>query len=211
MDITPGWTLATATASAVGAVGSWFAATRSLKSSRLAATATGGLTAIERERRHTELMPVFKFTLEEGQVGVADRGELAVELVGPSGLDYLDEVTIRILDEAGQDHWRRGLPDGVSEADAALFVWGPWEFNTGASADVSDNRTTRPRGYSRVDGKNWDRLSLTRTRPGSWMATTPEAWRREQPGPVRLSVTCRRDPYEPWFLLYELPCQPQAT
>ncbi|MGH3183360.1 MAG: hypothetical protein ACRDOE_15865, partial [Streptosporangiaceae bacterium] len=48
------------------------------------------------------------------------------------------------------------------------------EFNTGASAQVTGNRTTRPRPYSRADGQNWDRLSLMRTRPGHWMSMSQE-------------------------------------
>jgi hypothetical protein len=92
----------------------------------------------------------------------------------------------------------------VSPEEARRFVWGPWEFNTGASAQVADNRTTRPRSYSRPDGKNWDRLGLTRTRPGHWMGSmTPEQWRRQQAGPVRLQITCARGG-EQWILLREV-------
>jgi hypothetical protein len=111
-------------------------------------------------------------------------------------------VTIAILDESGQDHWGHGLPQGVTSEEAALFVWGAWEFNTGASAQVSDNRTTRPRPYSRVNGKNWDHLSLRRTRPGRWMTgTSPSAWEQQHEGkPVRLLISCRLAGYGPWFL-----------
>ena len=129
---------------------------------------------------------------------------MQVTLTGPDGLDRLDEVTIAILDEAGADHWAHGLPEKVSAEEARQFVWGPWEFNTGASAQVTGNRTTRPRPYSRPDGRNWDRLSLTRTRPGHWMgAMTPEQWQRDQDGPVRLQITCRRGD-EQWVLLREV-------
>lgn len=37
-----------------------------------------------------------------------------------------------------------------------MFVWGPWQFSTGASEQVASNRTTRPRAYSLTTGKNWD-------------------------------------------------------
>ncbi|MCW2688741.1 MAG: hypothetical protein JWR37_3631 [Mycobacterium sp.] len=182
-------------AAGAGGVGSW--------------AATARLTAIERGRRHSELTPEFEISCATDVNGAPDHGELVLTLVGPTGLDHLDEVTVRVLDETGQDHWGRGLPDGVSEEDAALFVWGPWEFNTGASKQVSDNRTTRPRLYSRVDGKNWDRLALRRTKPGHWMSDrAPERWRHKHPGPLRISITCRRDPYEPWFLLHEIPAGP---
>ena len=32
-------------------------------------------------------------------------------------------VTVTILDEAGQDHWTRGLPDDVMQEEAEMFVW----------------------------------------------------------------------------------------
>jgi hypothetical protein len=193
--------------SAVAGVGAWFAARRSAGSSERAADAAGRLTAIESERTHRDLIPEFRLRLDEGHQGVSDNGELTVELFGPAGLDFLDEVTIEILDEAGQDHWARGFPDGF-EKEAARFVWGPWEFNAGAAFQVADNKVTKPRRYSRVDGKNWDRLSLKRTRPGSWMTgTMPDAWQKQVQGPMRLSVNCRREGYAPWYLLYEVSAQ----
>jgi hypothetical protein len=130
-----------------------------------------------------------------------------VTLTGPDGLDRLDEVTIVILDESGANHWAHGYPSGVNEEDAGRFVWGPWEFNTGASAQVTDNRTTRPRPYSRADGQNWDRLSLMRTRPGHWMSMSQEQWQKQSEGPVRLQITGRRGS-EQWILLREV--EPRA-
>lgn len=112
-------------------------------------------------------------------------------------------MTIVILDEAGADHWARGFPSGVTEEDARQFVWGPWQFNTGASAQVTDNRTTRPRPYSRADGRNWDRLSLERTRPGRWMSMSPEQWKKQREGPIRLQITCQLAG-EQWVLLQEI-------
>ncbi len=49
---------------------------------------------------------------------------LNVVLVG-GRLEHV-AVTVTILDGAGQDHWTRGLPDGVNqaEAEAEAFVWG---------------------------------------------------------------------------------------
>jgi hypothetical protein len=189
----------------VAGIGSWFAATRSLRSSRKAAGATASLTAIEQHRRWTELTPKFRFTLTEEQNGIKDKGQLEVLLLGPTGLDYLDEVVIRIVDEKGAPG-SGNRPTRVSEEEASLLVWGPWEFNTGASAQVSDNRTTVPRGYSRLTGKNWDHLALNRTRPGHWMTgMTPETWRQERTEHLRLAITCRRDPYPVWYLLCDVP------
>ena len=36
-------------------------------------------------------------------------------------LESLDEVTLTILDD--QDHWAAGLPDGVTQDEAEVFVW----------------------------------------------------------------------------------------
>lgn len=188
-------------AAAVAAIGSWRAATTANE------TATR-MASIERDRRHEELAPKFRVTCAE----VANAGgfaELGVTLTG-GGLDHLDELTIEILDETGSDHWARGLPQGVTQEQAAMFVWGPWEFNTGASDQVVSNRRSKPRPYSRMSGQNWDVLSLQRTRPGHWMTATGAGdWRDEHGGPVRLLLTCRCDAYEPWSLLYEIPVEAQ--
>jgi hypothetical protein len=156
--------------------------------------------AIEQDRRHEELMPDFEITCTVRETA-NDSADLRVSLTG-GGLEYLDEVVLTILDETGRDHWTRGLPDGVTQEQAEAFVWGPWEFNTGASTQVVSNRETVPRPYSRVSGKNWDLLSLTPTRPGCWMTGTgQDDWRKQyRDHPVRLLITCRRKGYEPWFV-----------
>ena len=53
-------------------------------------------------------------------------------------------VSVTILDEARQDHWAHGLPDGVTQAEAEAFVWRPLEFNTLASAQVVSPRESSP-------------------------------------------------------------------
>lgn len=201
MDAAVVWTAvgALGTLGAAG-VAAW-AALQSRKSAWEANAAAGTLATIERDRRHDELAPVFDLTLTE----TGDHVDLKVTLAG-GRLERLDAVTLTILDETGEGHWTRGLPSGVSQEEAEAFVWGPWEFNTGASAQVISNRETRPRPYSRASGKNWDLLGLRRTQPGHWMsAMSQERWRRDYAGqPVRLLLTCRREGYEPWTLLYEV-------
>jgi hypothetical protein len=185
-------------AAAIAAVGSWWAAARSNQVTR-------GLAAIERDRRHDELAPDFEVTCTERDTA-PDQAFLRVALKR-GHLERLDEVIITIQDEAGQEHWVDGLPDGVTQEQAEAFVWGPWDFNVGAGAQVAGNRTTNGRPYSIVTGKNWDVLALNRTRPGHWMgsATTQESWRRRYADqPLRLLITCRRDGYEPWTLPYEV-------
>ena len=197
-------TTTTAIASAVAGVGAWLAATWALKSSSRAAAATASLSAIERDRRWTELTPKFRFTLTEGQNGIDDEGRLEVLLLGPTGLDYLDEVVIQIVDEKGATG-ADSRPVEASETEASLVVWGPWEFSTSTNSQVSDKRTTVPRRYSRVTGKNWADLALNRTQPEHWMIDTPEMWRQQRIENLRLAITCRRGPYPEWYLLCDVP------
>jgi len=195
---------------AAGSLGADWYARRSARSAETAADAAEKTATLDVERRHAELTPVFEIACTAGENGVGNHGELRVTLIGPDGLDRLDEVTIVILDEAGANHWGHGYPSGVNEEGARRFVWGPWEFNTGASAQVTDNRTTRPRPYSRADGQNWDRLSLIRTRPGHWMSMSQEQWQKRSEGPVRLQITgCRGG--EQWTLLREVEPAPDHT
>lgn len=199
MDISVIW----AAVGAVGAVGAAGVAAWAAHQSRLSAgeanNAAKALVAIEQDRRHEELTPQFEITCTV-KATADDLADLWVALTG-GRLERHAAVTVTILDEAGKDHWARGLPDGVTAEEAQAFVWGPWEFNTGAREQVLSNRESRPRPLDRVSGKNWLLLSLTPTRPGRWMSTTPGRWREQWTNkPVRVLVTCRCDGYDPWFI-----------
>jgi len=202
MDATVIWAAVGALGTIVAAGVAAWAARQSRNSAKEANAAAGTLATIERDRRHDELAPEFelKFTDTGG-----DHANLMVTLAG-GRVESLDEVTFTILDETGKDHWGRGLPNGVTQEDAEAFVWAPWEFNKAASAQIVSNRESRPRAYSRVSGKNWDLLPLSRTRPGHWMSSlSQERWQEDHAEqPIRLLITCRREGYEPWTLLYEV-------
>jgi hypothetical protein len=90
-----------AVGAAIAAFGSWKAATRA----NLAAAA---MAAIERERRHDELAPIFDVTCKMRSTA-PDSAYMRVTLAA-GGMDRLDEVTVTILDDSDQDHWGRGLP-----------------------------------------------------------------------------------------------------
>jgi hypothetical protein len=160
-------------------------------------------TTIEDDRRHDELTPVFEASCEVSR-DPGDSATLKIVLAG--GIDALDEVVVTIQDESGTDHWSRGLPVGVTQEQAEVFVWGPWEFDTNANAQVVSNRQTRPRSYSLPGGKNWDVLTLAATRPGPWMTgTAPDKWRNDRrQQPIRLMLTCRRGGHGPWFVPLEV-------
>jgi hypothetical protein len=183
---------------AAAGVAAW-AARQSSHSAAKSNAAAGTLATIERDRRHDELDPEFKLEFTEA---AGDHANVLVSLTG-GRLESLDEVTFTILDETGKDHWSRGLPDGVTQEEAEEFVWGPWQFNTGASVQVMSNRQSKPRRYSRVSGKNWELLPLTRTRPGHWMALlSQERWQKDHAEqPIRFLIICRREGYAPWTLL----------
>jgi hypothetical protein len=190
----------------VGTVGAAGIAAWAARQSRDAAVqanaAAESLATIERGRRHDELAPVFdvKFTETGG-----DDASLHVTFTG-GGLESLDEVVFAILDEAGKEHWSGRLPGQVTQEEAEAFVWGPWEFNTGARVQIASNRVSQARPYSLVTGKNWDLLPLRRTRPGHWMSTyTQQQWQEGyRDHPIRLRIICQRKGYESWILLREV-------
>lgn len=209
MDATVAW-------AAVGAIGTvaaagiaaW-AARQSRNSAKEANAAAATLATIERDRRYEELTPKFDVTfIDRG----GDDAELLVAYSGDR-LEYLDEVTVKILDESGKEHWGSRLPTDVTQEEAEAFVWGPWEFLTAAAVQILSNRQSRPRPYSLPTGKNWDRLPLTRTRPGRWMGTyTQKHWQQDFEGqPIRLLITCRHEGYDPWLLLKEIDTSPAGN
>lgn len=185
-----------AAVSAVAAFGSWRAA--------VAARRTADrLAGIELDRQHRELTP--KFALEVNpDPNNSELAHLLVSLV-PGGVETLDEVIVTILDGPGQDRRASGPPRGVSASDFATFVWSPWVFDEGASAQVVDPRTTRPRPYARGSGRNWDRLQLRRSRPGSWMTSTSAAsWSDEVGSTMWVQLTCKLKGHNEWVGLHEV-------
>lgn len=180
--------------SAAASVGLW-------RSARRANETANELASIEASRRYDEETPEFEIKIVRRSTAF-DHADLEIKLTKPA---QLDEVIIRILDEANVDHWACGLPDGVTREQADLFVWGPWEFNSGASQQVMDTRTSRPRRYSRVTGKDTEAFDLIKTRAGHWMGgTAQEGWEREHEGPVRLLLECRVEGRKSWHVRYDV-------
>ena len=199
-------TVATAIIATVAASQSRHSSAQANEAAASASRATEVLTAIEGGRRHDELTPEFELELTPRGQGTA---ELRVTFSG-GRLVELDQVTLTILDETGTDHWAHGLPQGVTQEEAEAFVWGPWQFNTGASAQVISNRQTRPRAYSRVSGKTWDRLALERTRPGHWMTgTSQEQWQGQHDDLLRIQIIAVKDGYDPWIEIREVSNPPR--
>jgi hypothetical protein len=189
--------LAAAAVSAIAAAGSWFAALK-------ANSAAGKLSAIEGHRRRGELTPQFTITATT-RATAPDTADLRVVLSGPDELDWLDPVTIRILDERWRDHGTSTIAGSPTPEQVAKVLYGPWEFNPGASAQVISNRETRPRRYERSTGQDWDFLVLQPARPPAWAGSvSPQQWLEQFAGqPIRLLLTCHHGDYT-WSLPYDV-------
>jgi hypothetical protein len=86
------------------------------------------LADIESQRRHGELCPRFRVICEPFNQG-SDILRLRIMLVGPSGLDRVDRLTLAIRN----DHFRRGeghqqIMDGPTEDEIKAHIWGPYRF-----------------------------------------------------------------------------------
>ena len=163
------------------------------------------LSQIERQRRRAKLTPQFEITCTV-HASAAGHADLRVILRGPDTLDELDEVAIGILDERWQDHGSRLTRGGPSADDIAKHIWGAWEFNTGASAQVADNPD---HCASVLLPDERQRLGLlfagARTSPPYWASMTQQqSLRRTDGRPLRLVICCRLDDYM-WELTYDVP------
>jgi hypothetical protein len=184
-------TAAASLAAAIGALGAWAAARRSNNSAATVAD-------IERDRRHAEITPQFRYT---GRETTGERAELALTLDGPVDLDRLDSIEVSIRDDR---HDRQGSRNGVGPTDeeVAEIVWGPYRLTPGVDGADQLGRTLEPFALRRGDGT---RLSLSRSLPPAWSTGGTTEWRREWAGtPVRLVLICRRDGYQPWTVPLEV-------
>jgi hypothetical protein len=203
--------------SAVGALGTvaaagvaaW-AARQSRSSAQQANAAAGTLAEIERDRRHSELTPRFRVTVESRNGGSEPQRRLRVMLLGPPGLDHLDSLTIRIRD----DHFRRGegllLPGGPTRDQIRAHIWGPYMFTPGTGPDEARaDRTGRVTEYN-ADLPVGEELpfQLEPTCPGSWMeGTTQEDWQRQRGTVIRLAIDARHNEHGTWTI----PCEIDAS
>jgi hypothetical protein len=65
-------------------------------------------------------VPVFEITgKEDGAGSVPAHANLESKFVGP---ESLDQVTVTILDDVGRYHWAHGLPEGLMQEQADVFV-----------------------------------------------------------------------------------------
>jgi hypothetical protein len=114
--------IATAVA-AVAAVGSWRAAQKANTTARIMAN-------IETQRHHGELSPHFEVRADP----ISDKGrelDIWLKLVGPTGIDRLDEVTATVVADhtVGNFPGPGRIPPSAATREAiARQVWGPFKF-----------------------------------------------------------------------------------
>jgi hypothetical protein len=172
------------------------AARESHRSAQAANAAASMLAEIERDRRYDELTPRFDITCQVRDIA-PDSADLLITLAR-GGAQYLDWVTVTILDEA-----RQARPEQGPLQEAEELVWGAWEFSPEDSSQVVSKRESRPRPYSRLTGENQDLLRLRATEPGPQVSgISSQAWRdRYGDRPLRLRLTCKRNEHQsPWVI-----------
>ncbi|MYU24652.1 hypothetical protein [Streptomyces sp. SID8352] len=184
----------TAGLSAIAACGAWLAARRSTKTAET-------LTRIERDRRHEERRPRFRFSLGGPY---RECSTLNVHLAGPDELGEVEVVSIRVDDD---DKDRSNLLGrGATREDIEAHVWGPYQFTPHNDTADENGRAVGPFSLKVGRGRPFQ---MDRTRPGAWMeGKTMDAWQEEYLGhPVRLVITCRVGD-ETWTLTQALPTDP---
>jgi len=133
------------------------------------------MTEIENIRLHESLAPKFDMKI----INDASGYKLLVEML-PGTLIELDSVQLDIMDERFIRHGSQGK------------VWSPWKFNTGASAQVSSDRSTIPEAYSLLSGRNTTNLGLELTDIN--LSYDSQL--------LRILITCKLEGYKDWHLYY---------
>lgn len=161
-------------AAAIAAVAAWQARTTAVR-----------MTAIESERRKSELSPRLRVTCEPFNPGSEGILRLRVALTGPPGLDRLDRLTVTVRN----DHHRRGEGqfqqhmDGPTREEIKQHVWGPYRFtpHTGPDDAQADGMGRQVVYYKSLPVGEDLPYQLERTHPGHWMRSyMQESWLLER-------------------------------
>lgn len=151
--------------------------------------------AIEQKRYHADLTPEFSLTCE-GRDPNGLQVMLMIELTGPSGLDRVDEVTVRIRDDMPDRTPGQGSPEYLEEF--SHVIWGPYRVKAGLTKTDQDGRTHGP--FKLLKNEPYP-IPLEQSYPPSWVT---DGWRDQFGGkPIRLEITCIREGHEPWMLTPE--------
>lgn len=172
----------------------------------LANRTAGRMTAIESQRRHSELCPRLRVTCEPFNPG-SDIMRMRIMLIGPPGLDRLDRLTVTIRN----DRFRRGEGHrqhmgGVTEEEVKQHIWGPYRFTPHVGPDEAGaDSTGREVVYDTPVPLGEELIyQLEHTSPGHWMGgmSHPD-WLRQRGTMIRLAITAEHGDYGKWYL----PCE----
>jgi hypothetical protein len=156
------------------------------------------VTVIEQGRLHTELTPQITL-VGKARDAEGKSAEVVLELTGPDGLDRLDRVQVRIRD----DMPRKPSPAGVLQVTEHWdeVIWGPYRIKSGLRDTDSYRRTHGPFPLPKNEPYP---VPLEESFAPPWQ-TDWQSWRDQYRGaPVRLEITCFRDPHGPWVLTREI-------
>jgi hypothetical protein len=202
--------LGAAGAAAVGAFQSRASAREANAAARQSASAAAALTAIERDRRRSELTPRFRVTCEPANPGT-DALTLRVMLLGPPALHRLESLTVAIRDDLFQRAEIPPLAGGPTPEQVKEHIWGPYRFTpgTGPGAHARADETGRVTACGPLPVGEGLTFHLEPTRPGQWMTgTTDPDWRRMQGTVIRLLLDARIDDDWWWILRCEIETGP---
>lgn len=189
MDAIAVWIGALAAAiAAIAAIASW-------RTARVSARVTKSLADIEVQRRHAELIPQFEIDTQRRSDDVI---LIYPRLVGPPALDRIDSLSLIVRDDT-IDH-SLDILTGPTLEQVDATIWGPYRLTPGVDAATHDGRSSG--GYRLMLGDSRS-FQFERTHPPSW---TNDAWWNAQYGsaPIRLTLHCERDGYEPWNIPIEV-------
>jgi hypothetical protein len=196
--------LLAAVVAAFAAFASRTAARQANQAAAKASDAADVLAQIEQQRRHSELTPKFRIRCQVQEEWPDPGFAILFVMLAGGELEALDTVTLTILNTAAIRPW--GLPNDVTVTEAEEVLWSGWEFDTfftgGAGKRAlmaSSHRQSKPRAFSRHDGKDWCQLLLRRTAPPTWQNWAQEEWRAKWATfPLRLSLDCRVEGHQAW-------------
>jgi hypothetical protein len=186
----------------------WFArkqaraADRSAVASERSAAAAEAAAALEASRRHGELTPRFRVTVDGANPGVDDL-RLTVFLAGPPELERLDSLTVRIRDDYPGRAEQSRIAGGPSHEQVAAQIWGPYRFQPGTGPGgpgADETGRVTPTGGVPV-GESLPFI-LTPTMRPPWSGADTFWWRKFQGTAVRLQLECAHAD-ESW----SLPCE----
>lgn len=170
-----------------------YAAIVSSRADRKATTFSQTLVDLEKERRHSELVPSFEINLLPLNDNVA---KMSIKFVGPSGLDHLDKLTVSIR----EDRASHPEPITTSRTKEEDPIWGPFRF----CPDV-ENVSVDRRSVFHIQLTLGDecKFQIEKTSPP---ASVTADWWQSQFGhvPIRLTFLCERKGNEPWTVPVEI-------